>query len=302
MNTEYSRTSLEVTAGALEAVIQQDPGKRGLEKWAVAGALLPAAESLINGKNIIIATGFYTASAGVIETDGPPGAAVLAYALEKKGQSVVIISDDHAEKIIKSALESINLNSPVKAFSCGEFPDPEKILLNETTHFIALERPGRSSDGKYYNFRGTDISSYVAPFDEAYVEAQQKGIVTIGIGDGGNELGMGNVSLLVDEHIAPGRAFSCSVKSDICICAGVSNWAGYALAALLSRIAGTNLMPEIPLFDSMISGIVKAGAVDGVTGLREETVDGLDIAWERKIYMEMFRTASDMNYIPGAVK
>ena len=74
-----------------------------------------------------IATVTIGTAGGVIETDGPPGAAVLAYALEKKGQSVVIISDDHAEKIIKSALESINLNSPVKAFPCGEFPDPEKI-------------------------------------------------------------------------------------------------------------------------------------------------------------------------------
>jgi hypothetical protein len=61
-------------------------------------------------------------------------------------------------------------------------------------------------------------------------------------------------------------------------------------------------MPEAALFESMISCIVQAGAVDGVTGLHKETVDGLDIEWERNIYMEMFRTASDMNYIPGAVK
>lgn len=298
MNTEYKEEFSEKTAMAMEAVIQQDPGSRGLGKWAISGGLFSAAKSLSKGREILIATGFYTASAGVVETDGPPGTAVLAYALEQSGKKVRIITDDHAESVIKKALESIDSIAAVEGFPCGEIPDSDKILSNETTHFIALERPGKSSDGKYYNFRGTDISSYVAPFDETFIEASSKDIVTIGIGDGGNELGMGNVSPMIDEHIAPGRAFSCNVKSDICICAGVSNWAGYALAALLSGMEGINLMPHEDRFGLMISSIVKAGAVDGVTGLSCETVDGLDRKWERGVYREMYMAASDRNYIP----
>lgn len=110
---------------------------------------------------------------------------------------------------------------------------------------------------------------------------------------------MGNVSSSVDRHIAPDRAFSCSVSSDICICAGVSNWAGYALAALLSKIRDENLMAHEEIFNEMLEAVVEKGAVDGVSGIKETTVDGLDRAWEMKIYKEMLKTASVKDYIPG---
>jgi hypothetical protein len=299
MNTGYDASGLKKTAHSLERIILQDPGKRGLDKWGIKGGLFTAAESLVKGRSILLATGFYIVSAGVIETDGPPGAAVLALALEKMGMRVTILTDDHAEEIMKTSLESIGSMSEVRSFKCGENPDINKILDYDTTHFIALERPGRSADGFHYNFRGVNISSYLAPFDEAYIEAQKRGITTIAIGDGGNELGMGDVGSSVDKYVAPGRAFSCGISSDICICAGVSNWAGYALAAMLSRIAGENLMADRAVFDDMLKGIVNLGAVDGVSGLKEVTVDGLDLSWEERIYMEMYKAASGEDYIPG---
>ncbi len=299
MNTGYDTAGLKKTAHALEKIILQDPGRRGLDKWGISGGLFTAAESLMKGGGILLATGFYIVSAGVIETDGPPGAAVLALALEKMGKGVIILTDDHAEEIMKTSLKSIGSMAEVRSFKCGEAPDTDIILGDDITHFIALERPGRSADGFHYNFRGINISEYVAPFDESYIEAQKRGITTIAIGDGGNELGMGNVSSSVDTHVAPGRAFSCSISSDICICAGVSNWAGYALAALLSKMQGENLMAHAEDFHEMLESIVKEGAVDGVSGIKEATVDGLDRSWEEKIYMEMFKSASGKNYIPG---
>lgn len=299
MNTGYDGYFFIKTADALERLIQQDPGKRGLDKWGIKGGLVNAAESLMSGRGILLATGFYIVSAGVIETDGPPGAAVLALALEKLGKRVTLLTDDHAEEIIKISLHSIDSMSEVRSFKCGETPDADDIIEDDTTHFIALERPGRSADGFHYNFRGINISRYLAPFDEAYIKAQKRGITTIAIGDGGNELGMGNVSSSVDRHIAPDRAFSCSVSSDICICAGVSNWAGYALAALLSKIRDENLMAHEEIFNEMLEAVVEKGAVDGVSGIKETTVDGLDRAWEMKIYKEMLKTASVKDYIPG---
>jgi len=299
MNTGYDASGLKKTAHALERIILQDPGSRGLDKWGIKGGLFTAAESLVKGRSILLATGFYIVSAGVIETDGPPGAAVLAMALEKMGMRVTILTDDHAEVIMETSLKSIGSMAEVRSFKCGETPDNDDILDDDTTHFIALERPGRSADGFHYNFRGVNISRYLAPFDEAYIEAQKRGITTIAIGDGGNELGMGDVGSSVDKYVAPGRAFSCGISSDICICAGVSNWAGYALAAMLSRIAGENLMADRAVFDDMLKGIVNLGAVDGVSGLKEVTVDGLDRSWEERIYMEMYKAASGEDYIPG---
>lgn len=58
-------------------------------------------------------------------------------------------------------------------------------------------------------------------------------IGTIGIGDGGNEIGMGKVRDQVTKHIPYGKEIACRVTADQLITAGVSNWGGYALATAL---------------------------------------------------------------------
>lgn len=58
-------------------------------------------------------------------------------------------------------------------------------------------------------------------------------IATIGIGDGGNEIGMGKVHQRVIDHIGNGPQIASSVSTDQLITAGVSNWGGSALAAAL---------------------------------------------------------------------
>ena len=58
-------------------------------------------------------------------------------------------------------------------------------------------------------------------------------ITTIGIGDGGNEIGMGKVQQKVIEHIQNGRNIACAVATDHLVTAGVSNWGGSALVAAL---------------------------------------------------------------------
>ena len=55
-------------------------------------------------------------------------------------------------------------------------------------------------------------------------------ISTTSIGDGGNELGMGKVKQLVETHVKHGKEIACVVACNYLITAGVSNWAGYALA------------------------------------------------------------------------
>ena len=55
----------------------------------------------------------------------------------------------------------------------------------------------------------------------------------MGIGDGGNEVGMGKVRQQVMQHIPNGEKIASSVCTDQLIAAGVSNWGAYALAAAL---------------------------------------------------------------------
>ena len=282
-------------AEIIENFIQQDPGNRGLGKWAVKGELLPASQSLFNGDHIVITTGFYILSAGVIETDGPPGAIVLAETLNLLGKKVTILIDDHSEKICRKGLEALNSNVELLTVPVEKNVDPGHVFNENTTHFIALERPGMAEDGKYYNFKGQDISAYNAPLDDLFIFAGKKGITTIGIGDGGNELGMGKVSNDVDQYITPDRPFSCKTSADYTICAGVSNWAGYGISALLSGIVETNLMPHPDDIKKIVVANVDAGAVDGVSGKNEPTVDGLKPFWEENVFLSMHSLINDNN-------
>ncbi len=280
----------------IEQAIQQDPGGRGLEFWAPKGDISPAVESLKNGNHILIITGFYILSAEAIETDGPLGSIMLADALIKAGKKVTLIFDDHSEEIMKKGIDSIDsMIEYVVAPVGGDF-DPNSLITPETTHFIALERPGRASDGAYYNFRGNDISKFHMTFDDFFIECGNKNITTIGIGDGGNELGMGRVSNAVDEFVSFDRPYSCQTTAMYLICSGVSNWAGYGMAALLSAMVGENLMQSPEKLEMMLDAIVYAGAVDGVSGKQEATVDGLEASWEYGIYNDMFNIASLFDY------
>ncbi|MBU3914537.1 DUF4392 domain-containing protein [bacterium] len=289
MNTSFSALQkMRRIAETIESIIHQDPGNRGLNKWAVKGDLLLSALELLKGNHIVIGTGFYILTSGVIETDGPPGAIVLASALRSLNKKISLVVDDHSESIMKEGLKALDCDAELILLPVDKPVKAAAVLTDATTHFVALERPGKAKDGNCYNFRGEDISLHVASLDDVFIHAAENGIRTIGIGDGGNEIGMGRVATDVEKHVAPGRPFACVTKADLCICAGVSNWAGYGLAAMLSRITGKNLMAESSKLIKLVEAIVEAGAVDGVTGKNEPTVDGLAFSWEQKTYSEMF--------------
>jgi hypothetical protein len=278
-------------AGRIEALIQQDPGGRGLERWALKGHLLPAARSLLEAGHVLLTTGFFIKQAGAIETDGPPGALVLASALENLGKPVSIVADAHARRIMERARASLDTAAALHCLRPDRPVDLAALIRPDTTHFIAIERPGKARDGRHYSFRGEDISPWVAPTDALLQACRRRGIVTIAMGDGGNELGMGLVSALVDRHVAPDRAFSSVLPADFCLCAGVSNWAAYGKAALLSRLAGRNLLPAPERLVHLLAEIARSGAVDGVTGRCTATVDGLDSAWEQGVYRSLYALA-----------
>jgi hypothetical protein len=109
---------------------------------------------------------------------------------------------------------------------------------------------------------------------------------TIGIGDGGNEIGMGKIPRdVIEANVPLGRKIACRTPTDWLIVAGTSNWGAYALAAGFRLLKGAPLPAE--MFDRdneyrVIESMVQAGPlVDGMTGIRSVTVDGL--SFERYI-------------------
>lgn len=286
-------TILAPLAGSIQSLVQQDPGNRGLAVWATKDRLLPAALSLSLGNHCLICTGFFIPGANAIETDGPLGAVVLSQVLANLGREVTILTDRHAEMVMGAALDSVGTAARLLTFSHDDPMDYAEIITTDTTHLIAIERPGLAADGYHHNIRGDIISEHVAPFDSLFIEASRKGLATIGIGDGGNELGMGNVAQAADCFASPGQPYACVIASDFCICAGVSNWGAYALSGLLSVIHGANHLLNPVALSGTLDNIVKAGAVDGVTGARTPTVDSLPRTWEDEVYGVVYRLVKE---------
>jgi hypothetical protein len=135
-----------------------------------------------------------------------------------------------------------------------------------------------------HNMRGVPVNALTAKTHRLFEEIARRRlpITTIGIGDGGNEIGMGNLPWEVLKRAittGPGGRIACRIPTDHLLLAGVSNWGAYALATLTAChsdrrdvLASLSVDAERQLIERLVS---EAGAVDGVTRQRQATVDGL---------------------------
>ena len=83
---------------------------------------------------------------------------------------------------------------------------------------ISIERPSVTNDGKLFSMLAKDISQHNMDLHELFVKSEKWEPYTIGIGDGGNELGTGQASRLVGEMRAPNLELFCWTRhGDRCI-------------------------------------------------------------------------------------
>jgi hypothetical protein len=260
----------------IDHLLALDPGGRGIAGFFVTGGALSAARALLGAERVLIATGFLVAE-GMPETDGPPGAAVLGRALRRLGASVRYTSDPAVLPVLEASLKT--LDEPIDVFAYPEGPDAARdVLASEApTHLIGIERPGRGHEGDYLNARGVSVAAWNLPLDEMFVRARRaRRPITIGVGDGGNEIGMGCVRGRLAREGALMARIACVVSVDHLVVAGVSNWGAYGIVAQLGRLTGQTLLHTPAEERKLIDACVGAGASDGLTRRREPTVDALD--------------------------
>jgi hypothetical protein len=251
------------------------------------------------------------------------------------GVEVAIVTDRAAAPIVAAGAELVGQGREV----VHEFPtvavdDWVSEFLAKPhgkpwTHLIAIERPGPShteasliaqsragappverftssvpaaQQNICQTMRGESIEAHTAPTHRLFELIQQLGlpIATIGIGDGGNELGMGFFTWedLVEAVATPQAGqIACRVAADFALLGGTSNWAGYALAIAVARLRGSAdrlgdrwLRPQGQ--QDLIAGLVTAGAVDGRTRTAGCTVDGLSMAAYLEPLKEMLAAGS----------
>jgi hypothetical protein len=254
---------------ALRSLIASETGSRGPSALCRPEFLEDAARLLLKYPRAVVVTGFFIQEANAPETDGPPGAVILARALARFGKNAVLLTDGRNFDALKACSRAVDGPVAVRA------DDPEKIRQDAPLVFI--ERPGHAADGRYYNMKGADISAIAAPLDRAAAAALRRGLPVLAVGDGGNEAGMGPLRGALDA-LMPGYGKCLStVPSTICLPADISNWGGYALAAVLSALSGRWEGLDEGEEAAMLKALLENGAVDGVSGVPGLTVDGVPL-------------------------
>ncbi len=275
----------------LLALIAQDPGKRLIPKLARVEPLLSALDALAQAERVMLVSGFYIGRAQAWETDGPLGTLILADALSRAGAEVTVLTDEGALPVFSSG--SRLLEKPVELLGLPAGSRPDAISLIDRYQpdvVVAIERTGRSSDGRYYNASGFDVTEHVAHLDDLFIEAMKRKVITIAVGDGGNELGFGALLTEAQDLLGDASHIACTTPCHHLIPCGVSNWGGYALAALYALRQGSPCLTDELTLQAMLSAIVQAGAIDGVAGLPVETVDGLPLTVETGVFRGVMGT------------
>ena len=268
-------------------IMTADPGGRGLIGGLPQTDLVSLTRSITSGSRFLILTGFPIPDCGVGETDGPPGAANLARALVMAHKRVTVVTDDYNLAPVRAAVELFAPGADVVSVPMEGAEDfCRRLRVRENpTHIIAIERPG-GHDGHYYNMHGRLIDAYVAPTDSLFAGF---GGVTIGIGDGGNELGMGSFSAQIARLVPNGAEIAADYGANFPLVAGVSNWWGWGIAALLSEAYKQDMLPSDAAETALLQAVIDAGAVDGMLHERALSVDGLGLEENLQVLRELRR-------------
>ena len=267
-----------------------------LRAFLTGNYLEDAAQLVLDHPNrAFILTGFYIPlpyvsplpDGGSVETDGPPGSYFLGEALRKLGWSVTYVSDKYCTFVFKDVPGAEDyVEFPVTGWEESEQFARGLLAQKDPTVVFSVERPGVTINRRYLNSFGWDLTEFVAKLDPLVDNHP----VTVGVGDGGNEIGMGNFAvdvrfsgythpLLMDEPTV--------TRSTRPVLGYSSDWGCYGLVTALSKLTRRDLLPTGDEVKDFIRMIVDRGVVTG-SGRRSYTVDGRSLE-EHDELMERFR-------------
>jgi len=261
----------------LEKVIFQDIGKRGLSEFWTYGCLHEAATKILDCNKTLpgfVLTGFCCMNEKC-ETDGPIGTSVLNRTLRDLGFNSIILTDSCAANVVISA----SLENPV------HIEDNPNNLPKDISFVISIERPSRTMKTRdYRTCRARDISHVTSPLDQLFQSIfrpeDKKPYLTIGVGDGGNEVGTGNVHDSIVKYVNLGEEIAADTICDVLVLAGVSNWGAIAIAASLAiccedQEIAQKFIDFCGRQDEMLTNMLKYGSYDGISGLSTRSIDGM---------------------------
>ena len=246
-----------------------DHGNRGMDAIydsVPRGYCRRAARLILKNKGVVlIGTGFPVG--GSFETDGPIGSICLYTVLEHLGYTPLFVCAPPLSRILRKRFTTYEI--PILDWN-ESIPVVQKALKTLSPSLvISVERPGIARDGRYYNIQKEDITDAAAKYDLFFRYCD---CPSIAFGDGGNEIGMGNIAGgLTGMSIIPSIT-----PCDELVIATVSNWGVYGVLAAMGYELKTDLFELFDL-EAVATYLVKRGCVDGVTARPELSEDGFPL-------------------------
>jgi hypothetical protein len=241
-------------------------GMDRLKRFLKPGYCQRAAELILNHKGVVfIGTGFPVS--GSFESDGPIGAIALYQILAHLNSQPIFVCAPPISKTMARGFPTYEM--PITDWDQSRKFVEEAVEELNPSLVVSVERPGVTADGRYYNMFHKDITDSVAKYDLFFTSSK---CPSIAFGDGGNEIGMGN---LQDALRAIRRKPSVTTCDELVI-ATVSNWGVYGVIAILSHILNKDLFDLIDP-ESVANYLVANGCVDGITSRSESTEDGFPL-------------------------
>jgi hypothetical protein len=222
------------------------------------------------------------------ESDGPIGAFVIARALRKLGHEIVFPLEDELAGPMRKFLEQVEGGDGMEIIVIPkESPSNHADLLPGIDAAISVERAGLNSVGEMHTGAGAkNRTGTRAALDGLIDRLNNEGKITVGIGDGGTEIGFGSVYEVAREVIPHGKVCNCPcgkgiitvTKTTHFLPASVSNWGAYALAAAMAILAEDASMAITPEQERhMLEICDQVDIRDGISGKCESSVDGIPL-------------------------
>ena len=207
--------------------------------------------------------------AGVLpygEVDGPIGAAAMANALVEIGREASVIVPGpmlHIAEAVRTAMRA--------KFEVVEDKDASPDSFDAA---VTVEKLGRNRKGVYHTIFGAVLEGQ-APLGDELIEALNRaGKPTVGLGDGGNEIGFGADFDYARTVVPRGAACGCpcgdglvtSTATGIHFPVNVSNFGAYAIVTALGVLEGKPLLlPSPERIAAGIEAAVTNGCLEGGT-------------------------------------
>jgi hypothetical protein len=275
---------------------------------------LNGAELLIRtvqkGDFIFILTGFILPGFLQAETDGAIGAALLARTFVKTFEAKpVLVCPAEAADALRVLMDMWMCSKEVAIIPYSkETAEAEKQADDIMKQYgipaavISIEAPGANAMGEYHNATGLNVTALEAKTDILFQRFCQKGVVSLAIGDLGNEIGMGTIGKQIQRYVPYADKGACqcacrggilaAAKADHIITATTSDWGCYGLLAALAylkkdiRIFHTGKEEEI-----ILKKVCENGLID-MTGPDFCGIDGFGVEMNAAI-IELMRNCTE---------